>query len=148
MTKATDALLKDHKMIRKILEGFALDHPRFPEILKTLERVVLAHAWFEDVIFLPAFEKAPLLQKPFVHEINQEHKDIEFLLKLLRRTPLVQKKELDAAFLQLTTLLKTHFEKEEDALFPLAERILDNEGLNQLGAEMERRKKEAAHNIN
>jgi hemerythrin-like domain-containing protein len=44
--------------------------------------------------------------------------------------------------LQLRVLLDTHFAKEEDGLFPLAERILDSEGLNNLGAEMERRKME------
>ena len=82
MPKATDQLLKDHKMIRKVLEGFSPDHARFPQLLKTLQRIVIAHAWFEDKIFLPAFQAEPLLHRRFVDEIYQEHRDIEFLLNI------------------------------------------------------------------
>lgn len=140
--KATDALLADHKMIRKILEGFRLDNPRFPEILKTLHRVVLGHAWFEDVIFLPAIETEPLLERRFTEELYQEHKDIAHLLAILRQTRIDDKKELEAYTLQLRAILDAHFKKEEDALFPLTEKILDDEGLNKIGEEMRRRQTE------
>src|SRR5690242_8000344 len=103
--KATEALLADHKMIRKILEGYDLANPRFPQILKTLERVVLGHAWFEDVIFLPAVEAEPLLARRFTDELYQEHKDISHLLNLVRKTSLDQKKEMEAYSLQLRTIL-------------------------------------------
>ena len=53
-TKATDALLKDHLLINKILEQLTLDNPRFDHICRTLHRAVLGPAWFEDQIFLPA----------------------------------------------------------------------------------------------
>lgn len=142
MTKATDALLKDHKMIRKTLEGFTVDNPRFDPLLKTLQRIVLAHAWFEDEIFLPAFNAEPRLKRRFVDEITQEHKDIEYFLDLLRKTSPSQKEERELSARQFTSILTTHLLKEEDGLFPLAERILDNEGLNRLGAEMDRRKTE------
>ena len=94
--KATDQLLKDHKMIRKVLENFMPDHPRFGQIHKTLGRVVLGHAWFEDEIFLPAFEKEPLLQKRFLDEISNEHKDLDFFLGLIHKTDPNNKKELSA----------------------------------------------------
>lgn len=140
--KATTALLADHKLIRKVLEGFTPDNPRFNEILKTLHRAVAGHAWFEDQIFFPAFEAEPLLQKKFLDELYQEHKDIDFLLKQTKKTRIEDKKEFEAISLQLRTVLDTHFKKEEDALFPLAERILDEEGLNNLGDEMKRRQTE------
>src|SRR5688572_6020866 len=130
MPKATDQLLKDHKMVRKTLEGFSLDNPRFPEILKTAHRIIVAHAWFEDAIFLPAFEAEPLLEKRFTAEIAQEHKDMDFLLKRLRKTPTARNAEMGSLLLQFRSVLDAHFKKEEDALFPLAERILDEEGLN------------------
>jgi hemerythrin-like domain-containing protein len=142
MSKATDQLLKDHKMVRKVLEQFSLDNPRFPEILKTLQRIVLAHAWFEDVIFLPAFKAEPLLERRFTAEIVQEHKDIDCLLKRLRKAPPLGSREMESLMLQFTSVLDAHFKKEEDALFPLAERILNEEGLNARGDEMERRKTE------
>jgi hemerythrin-like domain-containing protein len=141
-TKATDALLKDHLLVRKVLEEFRLDHPRFEHICRTLHRAVKAHAWFEDEIFLPAVKLEPLFFRRFTAEIEEEHKDIDQLLLLVRQTPQFQKRALEAYALQTRTLLETHFRKEEDALFPLADRLLTEEGLNHLGAEMKRRQLE------
>jgi hemerythrin-like domain-containing protein len=142
MAKATDKLLTDHRLIRKVLEGFLLENPRFPEVLKTLHRAAVGHAWFEDEIFLPALVREPFLAKSFTQEITQEHIDINNLLKLIKRTPANELRALELLTLQLRTILDTHFKKEEDALFPAAEKILDSEGLNRLGDEMERRKTE------
>jgi iron-sulfur cluster repair protein YtfE (RIC family) len=141
-TKATDALLKDHLLINKILEQFTLDNPRFAKICLTLHRAVLAHAWFEDEIFLPAVEAEPLLFRRFTDEIRQEHKDIDALLKLLRKTSAANRQELEFYSQELRVLLSTHFKKEEDALFPLSERLLSEEGLLELGEEMKRRQTE------
>ena len=129
-------------MIRKVLESFTPEHPRYSELLKTLQRTIVGHAWFEDAIFLPAFDREPLLLRRFVNEISEEHKDLDQLLKLLRATPLGRKKEHEFFGRQLRTILECHLKKEEDALFPLCERVLDNEGLNRLGQEMENRKTE------
>jgi hemerythrin-like domain-containing protein len=140
--KATDALLADHKMIRKILSSFELDNPRFPEILKTMHRVIVGHAWFEDEIFLPALEKEKAFQKALTREIRDEHQDIDNFLKQMKKTAPQNKKKLDLILLQFRVVLSAHFAKEEEALFPLAEKILDGEGLNQLGDEMKRRQAE------
>ena len=142
MPKATDQLLKDHKMVRKVLEGFSLDNPRYPELLKTLQRIVVGHAWFEHEIFIPAFKAAPLLEERFTRELLDEHEHIDYFLKKLRTLPVSRTPETEALFMQFTSVLDTHFKKEEDALFPMAERILDEEGLNRLSEEMERRKTE------
>jgi len=142
MPKATDQLLKDHKMIRKLLEGFHIDNERFNIILETITRVVRSHAWFENEIFLPAFKAERLLAKQFTDEIIQEHKDLDFFLAELNKTPRSQKKELDALAVQMRSILENHLRKEEEGLFPMAEKILDSEGLNKIGDEMERRKKE------
>ena len=141
-TKATDALLADHRLIRKVLKGFVLDNPRFPQICKTLHRTLQGHAWFEDTIFLPAVKAEPLFFRRFTDEISQEHKDLGQLMKLLRKTPQANKEELEAYSIQLRTLLETHFRKEEDALFPLAEKILTEEGLINLNEEMKSRQLE------
>lgn len=141
-TKATDALLKDHRMINKTLEGFVLDNPRFSKVCQALHRIVKAHAWFEDAIFLPAVEAEPFFFQRFTEEIYQEHKDIDALLKLVRRTPMANRKELESYVTQLRVLLGTHFRKEEDALFPLSEKILTEEGLIELGDEMKKRQTE------
>ena len=140
--KATDALLKDHAMIRKLLSSWQVDNPRFDALTRTLHRTVLAHAWFEDAIFLPATAMEPLIFQRFQAEVSQEHADIDALLKLLRKLPAERKKEQACYALQLQVLLDTHFKKEEEALFPLAEKLLTEEGLIQLGREMQERHEE------
>ena len=142
MAKATDELLKDHKMIRKILEGWSLDSPRFQHIHKTLHRVVAGHAWFEDVILFPALEQEPLILRRFLDEMYDEHKDINTLLQLIGRTPLTEGKKQEFYGRQLSVILDTHFQKEEDGLFPLCEKILNEENLNRLSEEMRRRQEE------
>jgi hemerythrin-like domain-containing protein len=146
MTNAVASLLSDHKMIRHLLASFYVDHPRFPEILKTLERVVRGHAWMEDAVFLPALDAEPLLQRRFLDEVAREHKDLDFLLRILRRTPAQRAAETEALVVQVRAVLTTHLVKEEEGLFPLAEKILGVEGLSALNADMERRKSEIRPN--
>lgn len=140
--RATEALLKDHAMIRKLLADWSAEHPRFEHLTRTLHRTVLAHAWFEDVIFLPAVEAEPLIFQRFEAEVRQEHQDIDSLLKLIRRLSSQQMKERACYALQLRVLLETHFAKEEDAIFPLADKLLTEEGLIALGEEMKNRREE------
>src|SRR5262245_47534347 len=83
MKKATDALLADHKMIRKLLASHRVDNPRFAEISKTLTRVVQMHAWFEDAVFMPFFAAEPTFVKTYTDELYQEHKDIDVFLGLI-----------------------------------------------------------------
>jgi hemerythrin-like domain-containing protein len=147
MSTATEQLLKDHKMVRKILEGFRTDNPRFPDILKTLQRVVLGHAWFEDEFLMPALKARPLVFKPFWAEIGQEHEDIAGLLALLRKTSSKDQRLLKARVLTLRSLLESHFAKEEDALFPLAETVISQEGLVKIAGAMERRKQDVLKQI-
>lgn len=129
-------------MIRKTLEGFRLDNPRFPSISKTLQRLLIGHAWFEDAIFIPPLKAEPLVAQRFLDEISQEHKDLDTLMGLLRKTSLENKRELDAYAVQIRAILNTHLSKEEDALFPLAEKILREEGLDRLAQEMRSRQGE------
>ena len=68
------------------------------------------------------------------------HNCFSDFLKILRKTSYSQKDMVESTMIQLKTILETHLQKEEEGLFPLAEKILDSEGLNNLGVEMERRK--------
>lgn len=142
MAGATDQLIKDHKMVRKIFSDFSIDNPRFPDLLKTLQRVVLGHAWFEDTFLLPALRAQPLVFQPFWQEIAQEHEDISALMTHLRTLAHPRSDEGEFGVRTLKTLMESHFMKEEDALFPIAERVIREEGLRQMAEEMERRKAE------
>ena len=140
---AVASLLADHKMIRKILESFDPDSPRVGLISQTLARALKTHAWFEDEVFIPALRASPMLQPRFTDGIIQEHRDIAFLLGEILQ-PGIDRRMLDVHVLQFRALLESHFRKEEDALFPLAERALGAEGMATLHTEMQRRQGEAA----
>lgn len=134
---ATEQLVKDHKMIRKILGGLAVGSPDFTKKLSTLRRVVLGHAWFEDVFFLPAIKSEPRFFAPFLAEVSDEHPHIAALLERLETGG---KRDRRDGLLTLRTLLETHFAKEEDVLFPLAEEALGAAALRDLAARMEKQK--------
>lgn len=140
MAIATEELLKDHKMIRKLLTDLRPDNPRAAEIAATLQRVTLAHAWFEDEFLMPVLKNAPGIVKPFWQEIAQEHNDIAALLELVRSTPPGRTDDLKGRIDTLRVVLETHFEKEEKVLFPFAETALGLKGLTDLAARMEARK--------
>jgi hemerythrin-like domain-containing protein len=142
MGKATEELIKTHRFVEKILEQFDPKEIRFPEIRSTLERAIVAHAWLQDEIFLPALKNKALIEERFLSEVTQEHQDLEYLLKRLAHTALDAQQGLDALVLQIRTLLDTHFQKEAQALYPLAEKVVDETTLRELGDEMERRKTE------
>ena len=136
MKKATEELLKTHLVVRKVLEGFDVDNRRFPEIMQTLHRTLLAHAWLQDEILLPVLREKALIAMPLIDEIVQEHKDLDHLLKTLIDTSLYYPNELEAEVLQIRTAIETHFKKERDVLYPLAEKTVDLGTLNKLGEGM------------
>lgn len=140
--KATEELTHTHQVVGKVLEIFSPGNPRFQESIKTLRRTVEAHAWLQDEIFIPALKGKPLIEKSFLAEIAQEHKDLDQMIGLLLKTRPEEKKEAEAYVLQIRTLLEAHFKKEQDALYPIAEQVLDSAALNQLRDEMDRRKTE------
>lgn len=140
MAIATEELLKDHKMIRKLLADLRPGNPRAAEIAATLQRVTLAHAWFEDEFLMPVLKNAPGIVKPFWQEIVQEHNDIAALLELVKSTPPDRIDDKKSRIDTLRVVLETHFEKEEKVLFPFAETALGLKGLTDLAARMEARK--------
>ena len=142
MVNAIDVLIADHRMIRKILGNFHRTQPRLNLISKSLVRAVKSHAWFEDQVFIPAFENERLLEKKFVQEIVDEHKDIEVLMASFLGTRSEDKDLWEAKAIQFKALMESHFLKEEDGLFPICSRTATPQKLTILVEEMRRRQPE------
>ncbi len=142
MGLATKELIKTHRVVEKLLEGFSVRHPRFQEIRKTLRRAVVAHAWLQDKIFLPVVKTKPCMAKCFLEEIAQEHKDLDRMFKWLMEIPPQREAEIKACVLQLRAILEAHIWKEASALYTMAEKCVDEKTLYRLGAEMDQRKNE------
>lgn len=142
MGLATKELAKTHRLIEKLLEGFNVRNPRFGDIRKTIRRAVAAHAWMQDEILTPAVKSKICLQKCFLKEMEQEHKDIDSLFKLLNAIPVDREGEVNVLLLQIRGILEAHVWKEAGALYPLVEKCVDEKILYELGSQMEQRKDE------
>ena len=142
MGKATEELIKTHRLVEKLLEQFEPEKPRFAEVRKTLERAVLAHTWLQNELLLPVLKGKPLIERRFLEEIGEEHRDLEHRLKLLLNISPEAKEEVQALVIQIRAILEAHFYKEALGLYPLAEKVVEASTLVRLGTDMERRKNE------
>ena len=134
--KITEALLAEHLVFHNLFDHIEKIAPK----LKTLgevqtvaaltERMLAAHSKTEDDLFISAMEPS-FEQIGHCDTFHHEHELIEQNLALVRKS----KQLKQARLLLLTTVLlcRSHFDKEERIVFPLAERILKNKTLLDLG---------------
>lgn len=139
MKKITDELLKTHQLIHKVLESLDPESPRFQPVMGTLHRTFLAHAYLQDQILAPALEGQSLIMAPLMGEIIREHRDVEFLIKTLLDTRLDSQAALATEVAKIRAAIDAHFKREENALYPFVERVLNPDSLHALAEEMERR---------
>ena len=140
MGKATDELMKTHRLVEQILIHFETLKPPFLDVRATLERAVIAHIWLQDEFLLPVLWGKPLIERQFLAGVTREHHDLQSLLERLQTIAPDSTRENEALVLQIRTLLEAHFSKEKNALYPLIEQVVDETTLRRLGDEMENRK--------
>ncbi len=156
--KITDALRGEHGVfyalfdqLERTLKGAALSTLQAEGAL--LAAGLTPHAQIEDEVLFPALERdlggegGPLAafreehteiedalkQVEAIHALSGQHGDIEGVLAMLPNAP-----DTDEARDQLHQVLlvaREHFAREEQMLFPMAEQILGESRLEQLGEE-------------
>jgi hemerythrin-like domain-containing protein len=144
--KATEMLREDHDRVRALFkeyEGAGEEaYEAKKRIVQQLSMELDIHAKLEEEIFYQAFrteqEEEP---KKVVRESFEEHKIVKTLLgELAAMRP--QDAQYDAKVTVLKEGVEHHADEEERELFPAAEDLFGDEGLERLGAEMEDRKEE------
>jgi hemerythrin-like domain-containing protein len=144
--KATEMLREDHERVRALFQEYeaageeAYDTKK--RIVQQLSMELDIHAKIEEEIFYQAFRTAQEEEpKKVVRESFEEHKIVKTLLG-----ELAEMRPRDAQYDAKVTVLKEgvehHADEEERELFPAAEELFGDEGLERLGAEMEDRKEE------
>lgn len=146
--KATSLLKEDHDRVRElfkeyeaVVEGAEGDRKSLVErISEDLE----AHAAIEEKIFYQAFrDRDDPDSRKIVRESFEEHLIVKRLL-----TELAGMEPSDEQFDAKVTVLKEnvehHAKEEERELFPAAEKLLDDEELEDLGRRMSRMKGDLA----
>jgi hypothetical protein len=134
--KITEALLVEHQVFHNLFDHVEKTAPKLKTVAEVksvaalIETMLIAHSKTEDDLFIkplePSFE-----QLGHCETFHHEHDLIEENLELVRQTKNVKQ----ARHLLLTTVLlcRSHFDKEERIVFPLAERILKSKTLLDLG---------------
>lgn len=137
--KLTDALLGEHGAFYALfdnVEELAASAGRVAQIqgaITVLETMILWHATLEEQLLFTAL--APHLEKgsDLIATLNAEHKEMEVLLGRIEDAEGVH--DATRWVERALSSARSHFKKEEEVIFPLAQKFLSDETLERLGLE-------------
>lgn len=134
--KITEALLAEHLVFHNLFDHVESSAPKLKTLAELkavsalMESVLRDHSKTEDELFVgplePSFE-----QIGHRETFHHEHDLIEQLLVQIREAR--QLKKARELLLATVALCRSHFDKEERIVFPMAERLLKSKTLNELG---------------
>jgi iron-sulfur cluster repair protein YtfE (RIC family) len=141
--KITEGLLGEHALSQALfdrVEAIADDAQTLAELVlaaSVLSSAVLSHAQLEDEVLFPALAEGGQVEGP-LNVMRAEHKEIELLAAAVSSS--VTLEEAREVVLRLLDVLREHFGKEEQVLFPMCERMLGEQKLTELGARWAKRR--------
>jgi hemerythrin-like domain-containing protein len=133
----TELLKEDHREAESLiaeLEGGNSSNETFGK----LKNALTLHTQIEEEIFYPALENFDETED-LIDEAYQEHSDVDQLLEDMSATE-VGSEDFQELLTQLKESINHHVEEEENQLFPLSERLLGAERLDEMGSEIENMK--------
>ncbi len=144
--KITDVLRAEHAVFHNLFDHIEAVVPRLKTLAEikalaaAVEKVHEPHAKTEDDLFMEPLEHCfdQIGQQETFHD---EHKMIEAELAKVRKARDV--KSAKKILLGAIAASRTHFDKEERIVFPLAERVLKAKTLSELGEAWLRRREMA-----
>jgi hypothetical protein len=141
--KATDLLLKQHRLVEDLFEQFedAKTPAQKRAIFEKLAANLVGHDAIEREIFYPACEKELGKDDDVLGESLVEHGVVEFCL--YRADQNRTSDDFDKYVTVLQEAVEHHVKEEEKELLPKVKRELDSEALEELGAKLEERFEEA-----
>lgn len=138
-------LKRDHSTVRSLFNKYSRtgksSHEKKTELFEQIRRELQIHSRAEEEIFYPAIKatNGPESRK-LMSEALKEHKDVDELLTQISRL-----KPTDKNFEEkIETLFESvdhHIEEEEGEIFQFVEENCSEDELNELGTQMEERKK-------
>ncbi len=133
--RITDALLGEHGVLYALfdrieaeLEGGADSAPH----ARVLEAVLRSHARTEDELLFEEMASREGGDGGPAPAMIEEHEEVATLLDRAER---VSGEDLRKVLTEVMALARDHFRREEDAAFPVAETMLGDARLRELGAE-------------
>ena len=137
--KATDLLKKQHKNVKALFKKVdeTEDGRRRRQLMDEITNELKIHTQIEEEIFYPAVrEIGSSKAEEMVDESLEEHHVVDLVLAELPKVD-PEDERFAAKMTVLSELVEHHADEEEDEMFPLAEKKLGKERLQQLGEQME-----------
>ncbi len=128
--KITDALYGEHGMFYPVFDYVESVMRASPELndlksmVKIFKQMIVSHAALEEEILFPALE-AQLGQAGPLTVMRAEHNQIDDFLDAILEAENVD--VLSGNLSDLIALLRAHFAKEEQVLFVIAQKVLDEQ---------------------
>lgn len=141
--KITDILLAEHAVFHNLIDYVEKTAPR----LKSLGEIKLLGAMMDSVTRPHAGTEDDLLMGPLEHSLAQigqnetfheEHEAIDAMLGAVQKARKFKQARL--LLLQAVQHSREHFDKEERIIFPLAEELLKEKTLSDLGEQWLKRR--------
>jgi len=136
---AIDLLEDDHKKMKKMLKELDVTTARGvktrEELLAKMRSELLVHEKIEEEIFYPALESYKKA-KDIVLEGYEEHHAVDVLLDELDSVPF-DDETWAPKFAVIKENIEHHIQEEEEDMFPKARKLLGEEALEELGAQMD-----------
>jgi iron-sulfur cluster repair protein YtfE (RIC family) len=138
---AITLIRRDHMHLLSIFHAYRIDLSpgKKRTLVETLSLALEIHAKLEEEIFYPAMRK---VDAGVVEKSVPEHNEMRRLIARLREMQ-PEDRAFDSTVMELMRDVMRHVADEETILLPDAERVM-GEALNDLGAEMTRRRFELA----
>jgi hemerythrin superfamily protein len=137
-------LKKDHSNVQSLFSKFdrtgKSSHEKKGELFEKIKRELQIHSRAEEEIFYPALKSLNGEGRKLVTESLRQHRDVdELLTRIARLTP--AHKNFDEKMETLIENVDHHVAEEEGEIFRFAEENYSQEELEELGRQIEERKK-------
>src|SRR5262245_66477777 len=138
-------LKKDHSTVRSLFNRYSRAgksaHEKKLEIFEQIRRELQIHSRAEEEIFYPTIKAINGTEsRKLVTEALKEHKNVDELLTQISRLKATDK-SFDEMIETLFEYVDHHVEQEEGEIFQFVAENYSEEELNDLGAQIEQRKK-------
>jgi len=137
--KATDLLKKQHKTVKGLFKQVEKteDGRGRRELMDEIASELKIHTKIEEEIFYPAVrEIGSSKAEEMVAESFEEHHVVDLVLAELPKVD-PEDERFHAKMTVLSELVEHHADEEEEEMFPLAEKKLGKERLQELGEQMQ-----------
>jgi hemerythrin superfamily protein len=132
---AVDVLKKQHREVEKLFKQ-AMKAEKSRErrqLVDEIERKLKLHTTTEEEIFYPAFKEIGTKKaEEMTLEAIEEHHVVDLVLAELPKVD-VEADTFEAKMTVLCELVDHHVQEEQDEMFPMAEKKLGDEKLDELG---------------